>query len=92
MDIAHCIEELLLNYTAHSGRSQKAYMDISMICDQEGITLIVKDDGIPFDPVHAADENAKAGLKILKEYMHDASYSYSFGQNIVVMHWGRQAE
>ena len=34
-----------------------------------------------------ADENRKAGLKILKEYMNDASYSYSFGQNVVIMKW-----
>ena len=87
MDISQCIEELLLNYAGHSGRSEKAFMDISLVCDRDEITLVIKDDGIPFDPVHVADADAKAGLKIVKEYMHDASYSYSFGQNIVVMKW-----
>ena len=87
MDISQCIEELLLNYVEHSGRSENAYMDISLIRDRDGITLLVKDDGIPFDPVHAANEDTKAGLKIVKEFMNDASYSYSFGQNVVVMKW-----
>ena len=88
MVIAHCMEELLLNYVEHSGKSEKAYADISVICDQGDISLLVKDDGKPFDPVHVADENRKVGLKILKEYMNDASYSYSFGQNVVIMEWG----
>ena len=87
MDISQCIEELLLNYAGHSGRSEKAFMDISLVCDRDAITLVMKDDGIPFDPVHVADKDAKTGLKIVKEYMNDASYSYSFGQNIVVMKW-----
>ena len=87
MDISHCIEELLLNYVEHSGRPENAYMDISLISDRDGITLFVKDDGIPFDPVHVANEDAKAGLKIMKEFMSDASYSYSFGQNMVIMKW-----
>ena len=87
MDISHCIEELLLNYVEHSGRPENAYMDISLISDRDGITLFVKDDGIPFDPVHVANEDAKTGLKIMKEFMSDASYSYSFGQNMVIMKW-----
>ena len=87
LDISHCIEELLLNYAEHSGRSESAYMDISLIRDRDGITLLVKDDGIPFDPVHAANDDIKAGLKIVKEFMNDASYSYSFGQNVVIMKW-----
>ena len=88
LHISHCMEELLLNYAEHSGKSQKAYMDISILCDRDAITLIVKDDGIPFDPIHAANEEMKAGLKLVKAYMSDASYSYSLGQNIVIMKWG----
>ena len=87
LDISTCIEELLLNYVEHSGKSEKAYMDISLICDRDGTTLLVKDDGIPFDPVHVADTDEKTGLKIVKEFMNDASYSYSFGQNCVIMKW-----
>ena len=88
LHISHCMEELLLNYVEHSGKSHKAYMDISVLCDRDEITLIVKDDGIPFDPIHAANEEMKAGLKLVKAYMSDASYSYSLGQNIVIMKWG----
>lgn len=87
MVIAHCTEELLLNYVEHSGKPEKACADISIICDRSDTTLLVKDDGKPFDPVHVADENRRAGLKILKAYMNDASYSYSFGQNVVIMKW-----
>lgn len=89
LHISHCMEELLLNYVEHSGKSHKAYMDISVLCDRDEITLIVKDDGIPFDPIHAANEEMKAGLKLVKAYMSDASYSYSLGQNIVIMKWGQ---
>lgn len=95
LDISHCTEELLLNYAAHSGRSEKAYMDVSLIRDKDkdSITLLVKDDGIPFDPIHAANEDTRAGLKIVKKFMNDASYSYSFGQNMVIMKWeGTQEE
>ncbi len=89
LHISHCMEELLLNYAEHSGKSQKAYMDISILCDRDAITLIVKDDGIPFDPIHAANEEMKAGLKVVQAFMSDASYSYSLGQNIVIMKWGQ---
>ncbi len=89
LHISHCMEELLLNYAEHSGKTQKAYMDISILCDQDAITLIVKDDGIPFDPIHAANEEMKAGLKVVQAFMSDASYSYSLGQNIVIMKWGQ---
>ena len=89
LHISHCMEELLLNYVEHSGKSQKAYMDISILCDRDAITLIVKDDGIPFDPIHAANEEMKAGLKVVQAFMSDASYSYSLGQNIVIMKWGQ---
>ena len=61
LHISHCMEELLLNYVEHSGKSQKAYMDISILCDQDEITLIIKDDGVPFDPIHVANEEMKAG-------------------------------
>ena len=89
LHISHCMEELLLNYAEHSGKSQKAYMDISILCDRDAITLIVKDDGIPFDPIHAANEEMKTGLKVVQAFMSDASYSYSLGQNIVIMKWGQ---
>ena len=89
LHISHCMEELLLNYAEHSGKTQKAYMDISILCDRDAITLIVKDDGIPFDPIHAANEEMKAGLKVVQAFMSDASYSYSLGQNIVIMKWGQ---
>ena len=64
-------------------------MDISILCDRDEITLIIKDDGIPFDPIHAANEEMKAGLKLEQAFMSDASYNYSFGQNIVIMKWGQ---
>ena len=88
LHISYCMEELLLNYVEHSGKSQKAYMDISILCDRDEITVIIKDDGIPFDPIHAADENMKAGLKLVQAFMSDASYNYTLGQNIVIMKWG----
>jgi anti-sigma regulatory factor (Ser/Thr protein kinase) len=81
------MEELLLNYVEHSGKPQKAYMDISILCDQDEITLIIKDDGIPFDPIHVANEGMKAGLKLVQAFMSDASYNYTLGQNIVIMKW-----
>lgn len=88
LHISHCMEELLLNYAEHSGRSQKAYMDISILCDQDEISLFLKDDGMPFDPLHAANEDMKAGLKLVQTYKSNASYSYALGQNIVIMKWG----
>ena len=64
-------------------------MDISLLRDQDEITLIIKDDGVPFDPIHVANEDLKTGLKLVQAYMSDASYNYSLGQNIVIMKWGQ---
>ena len=85
--ISHCMEELLLNYAEHSGRPKKAYMDISILCDQDEISLFLKDDGMPFDPLHVANEDMNTGLKLVQTFKSDASYSYSLGQNIVIMKW-----
>ena len=63
-------------------------MDISILCDQDEISLFLKDDGMPFDPLHAANEDMKAGLKLVQTYKSNASYSYALGQNIVIMKWG----
>ena len=87
LHISHCLEELLLNYAEHSGRSPKAYMDISILCDQDEISLFLKDDGMPFDPIHVANEDMKTGLKLVQTFMRNASYSYSLMQNIVIMKW-----
>ena len=64
-------------------------MDVSILCERDEITLIIKDDGIPFDPIHVANEKMRAGLKLVEAFMSDASYSYSLGQNIVIMKWGQ---
>ena len=57
------LRRLLKKALAVSCGSDKPYADTSIICDQDDITLLFKDDGKPFDTVHVAEENRKAGQK-----------------------------
>ena len=83
----HAIEEVLLNYLTNSGRSENQFMDMDIAVDKEGISVIIKDDGIPFDPLHVEDEKKEHWLKIFLSNASNADYSYSFGENIILMRW-----
>ena len=83
----HAIEEVLLNYLTNSGRSENQFMDMDIAVDKEGISVIIKDDGIPFDPLHVEDEKKENWLKIFLSNASNADYSYSFGENIILMRW-----
>ena len=84
-NIRHCVDELLLNYVDHSGRKAKHFTDLCIAADKNEICVIVKDDGVPFDPIHCEEGKTKAGLKIFQTYAQNADYRYSFGQNITSM-------
>lgn len=84
--VAHSVEELLVNTIQHSGDATH-YIDILIGADSNELTVLLKDDGAPFDTSSCPSAKKKNGLKIAHHYCGSISYSYTFGQNMTLMTW-----
>ena len=67
------LEELIRNVIAHGYTDDGAHeIEVSFLCQSETLTAVVRDDGIPFNPVHidapdlseALDDREIGGLGI----------------------------
>ena len=87
MNLNLAIEEAVVNVMSYAYPDGKGDVTVDIKVDSEKVKVTLTDSGIPFDPIHVANEDMKSGLKLVQAYMSDASYSYSLGQNIVIMKW-----
>ena len=85
MKIRLCIEEMMLNIIEHAERKNNQYLDLKIVINEQDILAIIKDDGKPFDVVHA--ENMGAGLKLINAMCSQIDYKYTYGQNMTFMTW-----
>ncbi len=85
--IAHCVEEMLLNTIQHSGRNASHDIDVLLREDAEAVTVLLKDDGVPFNTSACLNENRTYGLTLAHHFCPDIEYNYSFGQNMTLMKW-----
>jgi anti-sigma regulatory factor (Ser/Thr protein kinase) len=86
------VDEAVVNILSYSNAK-----DISLLIDITGdtIKIVISDDGIPFDPLHAPlpdtdaplEEREPGGLGIflIRESMDEVSYKYHGGKNIFNM-------
>ena len=85
MRVRICMEEMLLNIIEHAGRNKNQYMDLKIIINDQDIFSVIKDDGRPFDPIHA--DVRGAGLKIINALCPQVEYKYSYGLNMTFFTW-----
>lgn len=89
-----CVDEVYSNIARYSSATQAR-----IICrvDPDGITLIFRDNGIPFDPTLAKEPDITAdaqsreigglGLFMVKKLMASVSYRFDCGENELTMRY-----
>ena len=99
MTVCVAVEEIFVNiasYAYGNGKGKgKAYFSFGFDENERLMTLVIKDDGVPFNPLEkaepdislSADEREIGGLGIFitKKTMDTVSYNYENGQNILTM-------
>lgn len=79
-------EEMLLNTIQHSGIDGNGhYSDLRLILTDGTLTVSLKYEGCPFNPVTFNEEQRKAGLKIVFGTANEVDYKYMFGQNMMYL-------
>lgn len=88
MRVRLCVEELMKNIIEFANKDKKKhFLDLKVVVNDEDILAIIKDDGVPFNPITAEEKGY--GLKIIHGLCQKLEYQYSYGQNMVFMTWDR---
>lgn len=88
MRVRLCVEELMKNIIEFARKdTNKQYLDLKIVVNDENICAIIKDDGVQFNPITA--EAKGFGLKIIQGLCPKLEYQYSYGQNMVFMTWDK---
>lgn len=66
-------------------QSDKRYIDINVVIKEKTLSLCIKDDGIPFNPLENKNLNHGLGLMILQNMPIDIKYKYILNQNTIFM-------
>jgi anti-sigma regulatory factor (Ser/Thr protein kinase) len=97
MAICVAVEEIFINIAnyAYSDGNGNASLSFGFDKNERIMTLVIKDNGIPFNPLEKAEpditlsaddrEIGGLGIFITKKTMDTVSYSYENGQNILTM-------
>ena len=97
MKIAVCVEELFVNIVnyAYEDCQGECSVTVQDINDSNGAKIIIKDEGVPFNPLEkenpdttlGADEREIGGLGIfmVKSIMDEIYYERSNDNNIIIM-------
>ena len=85
-----CCEELFYNILRYAVRRhpQKHYIDLHIRQNDTTVTLLLKDDGRPFNPIRSGETDATGehiGLRLVNATSQTLSYQYMYGQNRVYM-------
>lgn len=86
-----CCEELLFNIVNHAVKKhpEKHFIDIHIRCTEPVITVLLKDDGRPFNPVlkETPEGLEHLGLKLVNACHTPTTitYKYMYSQNMVYM-------
>ena len=86
-----CCEELLFNIVNHAVKKhpEKHFIDIHIRCTEPVITVLLKDDGRPFNPVlkETPEGLEHLGLKLVNACHTPTTitYKYMYNQNMVYM-------
>lgn len=81
-----CCEELLYNIVRYAFKKHpdQHFIDIHIRCTDALVTVLIKDDGRPFNPMLGAlDSMEHLGLRLVSGAGHDMTYQYMYDQNMV---------
>ena len=84
-----CSEELLYNIVrfAVKKRPEKHFIDVHIRCTESMVSVLLKDDGRPFNPMlqETPEGMEHLGLRLVKGTKHQMTYKYMYDQNMVYM-------
>ena len=93
--ICLCCEELLYNIVRYAVKKhpERHFIDVHIRCADPMITVLLKDDGRPFNPIlkpraetgDSAEGFEHLGLKLVNGSCQSMTYQYMYDQNMVYM-------
>lgn len=88
MDIA--LDEAVRNIVLHSGLTTSSQIVVQVDCASlpDGLSVTLRDEGKPFDPVAAPQDTF--GLRLLHRLVDRLTYERSSDQNVLTMLKGRE--
>ena len=90
-----CVEEIVTNIVSYAYAGSKGSFTIEITTDCGGMTITMRDRGIPYDPLKrpdpditlTADERGIGGygIYLVKQIMDDVRYEHRDGMNVLSM-------
>ena len=88
-----CCEELLYNIVNYAVDKcpEKHFVDVHILCSEPLVSVLVKDDGRPFNPVlkDTPEGTAHLGLRLVNGISSTIHYQYMYNQNMVYLTFHR---
>jgi putative MATE family efflux protein len=90
-----CCEELMYNIVTYAVNkdAEKHMFDIHIVCHKDTVSVLIKDDGKPFNPVQKTvsfnEDGDGLGLALVNS-LADIQYKYMYNQNVVFMTFTRK--
>ena len=94
-EINICIEEMFTNVCKYGYTNRLGKAKITLLPDGDYLTIVLKDTGIPFNPLSKVDPDIKAkaserkigglGIFMVKKMMDEVSYEYIDSMNVFTM-------
>lgn len=92
MNITIAFEELFVNVASYAYPDSEGVAKVSLIGDNNKLTVIISDSGIPYNPLEKMDPDITLnandrpigglGIYMVKKMMDEMSYEYFNGENI----------
>lgn len=89
-NIELCTEELLENIVHHSGIPSSHYIDLRITETDTIITVMLKDDGLQFDPTILNSAKTELGLTLARALSNKMEYKYMYSLNMTFMEWNKE--
>jgi anti-sigma regulatory factor (Ser/Thr protein kinase) len=82
------LEEAIVNVIHHAYQSQKGKLDLIFHLYPKRIKFVLKDKGLPFDPLSSINEKKEEGglgILLMREYMDEIYYKRSDPYNCLTL-------
>lgn len=87
-DVMLSTEEMMYNIAIHGDyRNESHFFDLRIMTYNDELTVVLKDDGKPFDPSTLTEDKKNLGLKIVTAFAPKLEYKFMYGQNVTFMTW-----
>ena len=87
-NISLCAEEIILNIIQHAYKNKaEYYIDVMAVIHEGRLTVSVKDNGKPYNPLSQAKDMRGIGLALVSDACPEIDYKYMYGQNMAYFTW-----